>query len=767
MSSNNHKSTNPKMSSILDRVLDKATKNDSNAAAGPPLRSNKRETRSSVKIATEGSTSDEPANTNNQQTTASTVNTTNTVTDSIGSKISGNSRGKATVTSTPAVATVASAAASRSRKSPSIAAVTSIAERLPKGSRTKPLPPKSSTPPTTTTPSIPTSIYSEHHHYQQQQTLAGDKLSQAISLSSSMPSIPSQMEPIDLDEDGDEHMTENSAFYLTLASDDNNDNKSQHPTSTTILNPQKQQQHINDDNDRGAGTAALRRIDLREKQPSVISVASTKTEYASIIPSVQVDRIANWMGGVKEAMEEDDTIELDPAALAEQQQPIATAPAHSNNNNSNSTTTQPPLKADIVEENSVVTGSRKPALRRPPPAPARHVVTLVNASPPAEQDQAEPIDEVIIPSSLPEEEPLQRNYRLGQRKAAADMGLGSKGKRVFVEDSLSSLPPVPLFHETSNISESDTHRRRSGGEPSTSTVLKETAAAAVVRQGSRADGGADPYHHNNPAAPAQDDLSTIVGGQAPTQDSFVSPLQSLPSFIYETDEEAHARADVAELKHTQNDPSLPSELTASCLQELGLKRKNVRNIGYGPGKRRAKSRGGYSIRDSNIDRVLEERDDDDGEGENNSEGEDEEGEEESGAIALAQRVAFPSSFDLAPMSTMSSSVTPPLSLEVIEGPSATYTPAGRSGTRTNKDNEAVGSSAHQYQHADPNLAPLPSFPSPPASLVFSTVPSMPALPTFPSFLQQEPSFVVLDSQTQTQQTEETEEEGEQSQDVDY
>ncbi|KAF9132747.1 hypothetical protein BGW39_011452 [Mortierella sp. 14UC] len=745
-------------------VLDKATKNDSNAAAGAPSRSSRRETRSSVKTAKGVSKQDDTTgDNNNQQIAASTVNVN--ITDSTSNKTNGNSRTKTTATSTPAVATAAttvSIAASRSRKSPSVAAVTSIAERLPKGSRAKPLPPKSTTPPATITPSIPTSIYSEHHQ-QQQPTQAGDKLSQAISLSSSMPSIPSQMEPIDLDEDGDERMTENSAFYLTLTSDDNDNNKSQHPTSGITSNPQQQHQYINDDKDQGAGTGARHGIDLRKKQPSAISVASSKDEYASIIPSVQVERIANWMGGVKEAMKENETIDLDSGTLARHQQGGTTVPTNNINNNNNNTTTEPPIKAETVEDGHAAIGLRKPALRRPPPAPARHVVTHIDASPPLQlQAQAEPVDEVIIPSSLADEEPLQRNYRSGQRKAATNQGSGSKEKRVFVEDSLSSLPPVPLFHEASNVSMNDARRRRSGEESSASTALKAAAAAVVTRQGSRADAGPSSHYHNNPvAAAAQDDLSTIVGGQAPTQDSFVSPMQSLPSFIYETDEEAHARTGGVEMEHIQNDPSLPSELTASCLQELGLKRKNVRDRSHSAGKRHARSRGGYGIRGSNIDGVLEEGDDDAEEDD-----EDDESEEESGGVALAQRVAFPSSFDLAPMSTLSSSVTtPPLSLEVIEGPRATYTPAGRTGARASKENEAAGSSAHQYQHADPNLASLPSFPSPPASLVFSTMPTVPTLPTFPSILQQEPSLIVLDSQTQ--QTQETGEEQTQSQEVDY
>ncbi|KAG0278868.1 hypothetical protein BGZ95_002917 [Linnemannia exigua] len=670
----------------------------------------------------EGQQDERPIDANNNADTQQVEDAT----DNSNIKAGGNSR-----TKTAAAATAAASAASRSRKSPSVTAVTSIAERLPKGSRAKPLPPKSTTP--TTTPSIATSIYSEN--YQQQQTQTGDKLSQAISLSSSMPSIPSQMEPIDLDEDGDEHMTEKSAFYLTLASDDSKS--------------QQQRQHVNIDKDqdklvdRAAGTGIPHGVDPRMKQSSVVSIASSKDEFGSIIPSVQVERIANWMGGVKEAMEEEDTVEFDSVAQA------------INNNSSSSNTTTNTVKAETVEDTPAAITARKPALRRPPPAPARHAVTAVDASPPLPPlAQAESVEEVI-PSSLAEDEPLQRNYRSGQRSTATNQGSESKGKRVFVEDSLSSLPPVPLFHESSNASESDAHRRRSGGAPSTSTTPKATVAG----QGSRADDGPSSHCHNNPVAAAQDDLSTIVGGQAPTQDSFVRPMQSLPSFIYEEDEETHARNAHDETEHIQHDPSLPSELTASCLQELGLKRKNVRDRGYGPGKRHAKSRrGGYGLRGSNIDRVLEEGDND---GEDDDE--DEEDEEEQGGVggvALAQRVAFPSSLDLAPISTLSGSVTPPLSLEVIEGPRATYTPAGRTVVRANKEKEgpiASSSSAQQFQHMDPNLASLPSFPSPPASLVFSTLPSMPTLPTFPSILQQEPSLIMLDSQTQqTEQTQESE-----------
>ncbi|KAK5822025.1 hypothetical protein F5H01DRAFT_338469 [Linnemannia elongata] len=734
------RSNAPKMSSMLNRVLDKAAapntnnngKNNDNASAAS-LRSSKRETRASVKN-TEGGKQDELPSGDGDSSNINKKNAT------------------ATTTKSTAASSTTTTTASRSKKNPGAAstAVTSIAERLPKGSRAKPLPPKSTTP-TTTSPSISTSIYSER---QQQPTQTGEKLSQAISLSSSMPSIPSQMEPIDLDEDGDECMTESAPFYLSLATTTEGDSTNRHPvTTTTTKHTQQQHPHntkkTKEDEDQddpmgrtaGAGAAASHGIDLRKKQASVISIASSKDDHASIIPSVQVERIANWMGGVKEAMEDDDTQEIESTSRPRHQQTsISTS---TNKNNASPALENPAVKADTTEDTPAA-GPRKPALRRPPPAPSRHVVTLVDASPPLPpQDQAPSVFEVV-PLSLEEEEPLQRNHRSGQKTAAAstaatttetaDQRSGSKGKRVFVEDSLASLPPVPLFHEeTSNVSESDAYRRRSGGEPSSSTTPLKSAVV----------------NRNHP----QDDLSTIVGGQAPTQDSFIGgPVQSLLSFIYETEEEAEARAGggggADEMEHVHNDLSLPSELTSSCLQELGLKRKNVRDRK----KRHVKSRVGYGIRGSNIDRVLEEGDDEDDEEEGDEEDEEEEG--GVGGVALAQRAAFPSSFDLAPMSTLSGSVTPPLSLEVIEGPFATYTPAGRTAARENKENEHPSGTTQQHQLQQHQGDP-PSFPSPPASLVFSTMPSMPTLPTFPSILYQEPSLIMIDSQTQqTQQMEE-------------
>ncbi|KAG0274714.1 hypothetical protein BGZ96_004133 [Linnemannia gamsii] len=580
-----------------------------------------------------------------------------------------------------------------------------------------------------------------------------------------MPSMPSQMEPIDLDEDGDERMAEGSAYYLSLApTEDSSDNNGRLPvTTTTTMDTQQKDQYTTkkatvkvDQGDpmvRTAGVraaAATHSIDLRKKQLSVISVASSKDDHASIIPSMQVERIANWMGGVKEAMEEDDTLELDSTSSEHHQ---ATIFASKNINNASRTTLGKPVNADTTEDTSAA-GPRKPALRRPPPAPSRHVVTLVDVSPPLPpQAQAQSVFEVV-PLSLSEDEPLQRNHRSGQKfvttfaTTTTNQRSGSKGKRVFVEDSLSSLPPVPLFHEeTSNVSESEAHRHRSGGEPSSSATPLKIAVAS----------------HNPP--PPQDDLSTIVGGQAPTQDSFVGgPVQSLPSFMYEAEESIEARIGGAEMEHAQNDPSLPSELTASCLQELGLKRKSVRDRSYGTGgkRRHLKSRVGYGTRGSNIDSVLEEGDDEDDEGE---EDEEEEDDDRVGGVALAQRAAFPSSFDLAPMTTLSSSMTPPLSLEVIEGPLATYTPAGRTATREDKENENPTSSITRQQQQQHLQGDPPSFPSPPASLVFSTMPSMPTLPTFPSVLYQEPSLIMIESQTQqTEQTQETEQT--QSQDLD-
>lgn len=549
-------------------------------------------------------------------------------------------------------------------------------------------------------------------------------------------------------------MTESSPFYLSLATTTEGDNTNRHPvTSTTAKHTQQQHAYTTEkakededqdnpmDRAAGAGATASHGIDLKKKQASIISIASSKDDHASIIHSVQVERIANWMGGVKEAMEDNNTLELDSTSRPRHEQ--TSTSTSTDKNNASSALEKSVVKADTAEDTPAA-GPRKPALRRPPPPPSRHVVTLVDASPPLPpQDQAPSIFEVV-PLSLEEEEPLQRNYRSGQETVAtANQKSGSKGRHVFVEDSLSSLPPVPLFHEeTSNVSESDANRRRSGGEPSSSTTPLKTA---VVNHN-------PPHHH-------QDDLSTIVGGQAPTQDSFVGgPVQSLPSFIYEREEEAEARTGggggAEEMEHVQDDPSLPSELTASCLQELGLKRKNIRDRSYGAGgkKRHLKSRVGYGIRGSNIDRVLEEGNDEDGEEEGDEEDEEEDG--GIGGVALAQKAAFPSSFDLAPIETLSRSVTPPLSLEVIEGPLATHTPAGRTAARENKKNENPSrptTQQHQQQHqGDP-----PSFPSPPASLVFSTMPSMPTLPTFPSILYQEPSLIMIDSQTQqTQQTEE-------------
>jgi hypothetical protein len=582
------------------------------------------------------------------------------------------------------------------------------------------------------------------------------------------------MEPIDLDEDGDERMTENSAFYLSLApTKDDNDNNSRLPVTTTKTEYTQQQHQYtskeatgdedqDDHMDRTAGVrtaTASHGVDLRKKQPSVISVASSKDDRASIIHSVQVDRIANWVGGVKEAMEEDDTLELDSTFQPGHQQAIT--PGSTNTKNESRTTLEKPVVNTDATEDTSAAEPRKPALRRPPPAPSRHVVTLVDASPPLPpQDQAQSVFEVV-PSSLLEDEPLQRNYRSGQKSAVTtttfttNQRSGSRGKRVFVEDSLSSLPPVPLFHEeTSNVSESDAHPRKSDAHPRKSDAHPRKNDAHPRKSGGKPSSSTAPLKtaivSHNPL-PQQDDLSTIVGGGAPTQDSFVGgPVQSLPSFIYETEEDVEVKIDGAEMEHAQNDPSLPSELTASCLQELGLKRKNVRDRSYGVGgkKRHLKSRGGYGISGSNIDRVLEEG--------NDEEEEDEEEEDNGcvGGVALAQRAAFPSSFDLAPMSTLSSSVTPPLSLEVIEGPLATYTPAGRTAAREDKENvNPSGSTTHQQQQEQHHQGDPPSFPSPPASLVFSTMPSMPTLPTFPSLLYQEPSLIMIDSQTQ--QTEHT------------
>ncbi|KAF9925053.1 hypothetical protein FBU30_005102, partial [Linnemannia zychae] len=781
------------MSSLLNRVLDKAAApNNDNATA--PSRSNKRETRSSTKPSKDDSGKEsKQSGGNNDEDTHKVDSLVNTTVDN---KTSSDHKNPTTATKgTPLSPTSTTApTGSRSKKNPGSPSttVTSIAERLPKGSRVKPLPVKSPTPTSVTTPSFPTSVLSDGQ--QQQQTQAGDKLSQAISLSSSMPSFSSQIEQFSLDEDGDQQMTEDSAFYFTLASegdgDDRHNSKSRELAAkhTRCDHDSQQEQSMSKKETSGkarhdspahqltTSVDATHGTDISKKQPSIISIANSKDEYASAIPSAQVERITNWMGGIRDAMENDDASQPNITTESGHQQHYISASSIKHDNDTKPATLNKTIKKiESVEESPAAVGSRKPALRRLPPAPSRHMVTLVDASPPLPpEEQAQSIFE-IVPSSLLEDEPLERNYRQGQKilegSKTALQGSKSKGKRIFVEDSLASLPPVSLFHENSDIGDGDTadHHSKSEGKPSITPSKTDFTRPVSSRE-----------NHSL----AQDDPSAIDGRHRSLRNSQIGTMQSLPlsSYAEEAQGAISARSEGAnndnntdnaetEMEHILNNPSLPSELTASCLQELGLKRKNVQERGYGPGKRRTKKRVGYGIRGDDFNGILEE---------NMEEDEESKGEEDgNNGVPLAQRAAFPSSFDLAPISTLSSSVTPPLSLEVIEGPLATYTPAGRTSNRENKENEkhslsenvrrqqADSSSNNNINNSNNNNSNsnnnFVSPPPPPASLVFSTLPSMPTFPTFPTFpsLHQEPSLIILDSQsqqTQTQQMHQTENE---------
>ncbi|KAF9956463.1 hypothetical protein BGZ65_002688, partial [Modicella reniformis] len=540
-----------------------------------------------------------------------------------------------TTTSLPAATAGAEASTSayksKAKKRPSNPA-TSIATLIPKGSRAKPLPRK-----------IQDS--SAREPLAEQSDKPGGQLEQAIILSSPLPSLSS---------------------FMDLNKDKNTDFETQQPHSKVTTPP---------------GITTTRETSTTrtatEKIPSVISVNSLKSDtFASGIPSVQVERIANWMGGVKEAMElNDNSQDLSETPTSLPQVIVIEAPVS---------------KKDIQPDNetsaetTIATGTHRPALRRPPPRNPRHAQAPVSSSPSPSQQLRIRSPDIIIQSSLEEDTPLATAAETSEKTP-------SETKSVKTKSPISSLPPVPLFHETSDIGER--HMKTSGPSSKTTTTTITTIESASTG----ADAERSGYHHGSDD---EDDRSTIVGGQ-PTQDSFAE-LASLPSSF--TNENIH---NVDEKEEEQpKEPSLPSALTSSCLRELGiLKRKSSTNRS-GPGKRRTE-------RDASL---AEEGDEEADENEN---------------IILAQREVFPESIGAAPASLTFSSA----SCNVLEVPTYTFALPNRI-RKMEEDSKDLNDDWQPGQRPVPGASMVferRSFPSIPSHISYSTLPTMPTfISPFPS-----------------------------------
>ncbi|KAF8925454.1 hypothetical protein BGZ58_000786 [Dissophora ornata] len=477
----------------------------------------------------------------------------------------------------------------------------------------------------------------------------GDRREQAIVLSSSLPSSSSQGHGLDT--------------MWDIAGDEQEsemDVEQQH-TSTATTTPSKAGV--------GAGAATVG-VATAVKVPSVISIGSIQSDYiASVIPSVRTGWITSWMGGVKEAMEGNGDGQGGSAGLVTSADsvPLGATPA----------------PAAITVDNkpaNVVVEPRRPGLR-PSPAISRHSVIPVALS-------STPSPPAVVRSSLSESE----HYHISER---ADETQGN-GKCVAKDSMPSTLSPAPLFYEASDLSE------KNGANAAAASTAKMTAAAAMPTGARSME---EPYR-------GDDDLSTVVGHQ-PTQDSFVG-ISSLLSFRCDKGEgedpkeEEHSK----ELRQKSKEPPLPSALTSSCLEELGLLKRRTSGGQDGPRKRSS----GVGLSPAYED-VVEEDDCD--------------------RLILAQEEVFPASIGAAPASAPLS----PSSSIVPKPPRYTFALPDRV---RQEDRELIESQNPQQElnvdEGSPSFQPGqrqgyndPSFPSPPSHTSFSTLPTMPTFPTIPSF----------------------------------
>ncbi|KAF9574526.1 hypothetical protein EC968_006331 [Mortierella alpina] len=534
-----------------------------------------------------------------------------------GSKRAAVQSASTAVKSATGQATTPTALVSKSRKAAATATPVSIADRIPKGSRTKPIPTLANT---STQPSTRTA----------KQT--GNQPEEAIILLSSLPSFSQDVEDLAI--------SNADIRFLEREPSDKSDDE-------PLIDRRRQRPYTSEANATTNTTATVAAVEqpmsrknasvLAAKSRSIISIGSSKSDLsASIIPSINSDRITNWMGGVKDALGGD-------------------------NDALNSNTEQPTM---------------------------------------AVAETAERVE------STPEFE----TAKTALHKKGDDVGKDRESDwiRILAKDSLSSAPPVPLFHEDQ-------------------LVEKDNLITSAPPEGSSQD------------LDVADDVSTVLVGGQPTQDSFA--LQSLPSYYYEKDDKAflsdsEREAEAVELNsfeqhqtQRRSSPSLPSGLTASCLQELGLEKKR-RNSGQG-------SRSAYQKRRSGVASSFEE------------EGTAYE------TMVLAQGDVFPSSVGEAPVSSPLVGSPSLSSFDLPDPPRYTYALPDRAAQQQQEDDvwdiqqgqgpnlEANDDDTQEYPQPSETQDSL-AFPLPPSQTSFTV--SLPTMPTFPNTIRSEPSLIIVGSQ---------------------
>ncbi|KAF9897895.1 hypothetical protein BX616_004798 [Lobosporangium transversale] len=555
--------------------------------------------------------------------------------------------------------------------------ITSIASLIPKGSRAKPLPPQKAPDQRDSTGSASVAT-SEKFTSPARSTRSRikDQPEQVIILSSSIPSSPSHIGNV-----------------FSWEETENNDVSATSPEEVDIglVQPKEDVSRApshDEDHNTGLITSQKARSSHRAtatpaKIPSIISINSAQSDtFASVTPSVHVDRITDWMGEVKEALRhdtDDATKPLQQTALT----PRITEPRTVSTKKQEEPAVMEPKPREI----------RKPVFSRPPPAIPRHQGATTNSKPPQLPDPASAPQDTVI-SSLGEEDSFLDVDAVPERST-------NKEKRVLVEGSFPSVPPVPLFHEASNM-----------GDSKTELALASATSSKVTTN-------LDPYN--------DDDISTVVG-QQPTQGSIME-ASSLPSFVYakdkneEIDEEEIEKEEeyYANVREPSLEPSLPSALTSSCLQELGLRKR--RHSEEGPGNQ-GKRQVGRERSPAHED-------------ENSSSHEED--------IILAQEDAFPQSIASVPVSFASTaSPIEPSSYSVLEAPEYAYalpertrqSRQGQDQSQLGQGNWATQQSRSQDTHDSLREIRAHSFPSPPSQVSFTSLPTMPTMPSMETFQSQ-------------------------------
>ncbi|KAF9334655.1 hypothetical protein BG006_001785 [Podila minutissima] len=510
----------------------------------------------------------------------------------------------------------------KSKKEP---ALVSIADKIPRGSRAKPIPPKQAQSPLQSAGSKSPSPSTPHSAKEDTSQSTEDDLViiQPSPSQHSKPSAPLVARPRQTRE-------QPQTIVLSSSPPDSRNDSDLECDIAEIQEPSE--------------------ADKMMREPSILTIESSKTfSIASDIPSIEVDAIERWVGGVQQALGSDDD------------------------------------ETTAIRASNLIPGTTKAINTRQQSSilarPATHGVIKINSSPPH-----------VIPSTFDEQEVKPVSGKDGECSHPQTPQKGRQA-RVLVPDSLSWTSSAP-------------HNLWTG------------SSVSPVK-----------------GPQAQDDISTIVGGQT-TQDTF--GLRSLPSFVSDRE---NLEQEMDEQENDQRPAALPSGLTSSCLQELGLLKRRTSDSNS-PRKRRTSA------------------------GWNSELGSDPLHEDPEEDVMMAQRGYFSSSFGAAP-STQS-----PLSynygLASIDEDSPKYQPMARlrhaMGQQAEGREDVEGGDVHDgsrdssypsvesmrgqesYEDfhrrilantrvhvLDDSQPSLPSMPSMTGLSTLQSFPSIPSLPTLPSF----------------------------------